>query len=140
MAYKNQKYCKKCETDKPVAAYWKNKTTSDGLQAWCKPCWQALVDSKLTGDSREKYLRMRRNGNLLRAYGITADEYDVLLETQGNVCAICREYPYQHKKLAVDHDHATGRVRGILCENCNRGIGMFKDRPELLQSAIEYLS
>lgn len=133
------KYCSKCKTDKPLSEYWKNKTTKDGYQAWCKPCWYVLTKSKLSGESREKYLRMRRNGHLVRKYGITADEYDERLARQGGGCKICGR-SLERIRLAVDHDHKTGKVRGILCENCNRGLGMFKDSPELLQNAIQYLT
>lgn len=132
------KYCTKCKTNKPLSEYWKNKTTKDGYQAWCKPCWNVLTKSKLSGDSREKYLRMRRNGHLVRKYGITADEYDRRLDEQGGGCKICGK-KLQRVRLAVDHNHKTGKVRGILCENCNRGLGIFKDDPNLLRSAIEYL-
>lgn len=132
------KYCTKCKTNKPLSEYWKNKTTKDGYQAWCKPCWYVLTKSKLSGGSREKYLRMRRNGHLVRKYGITADEYDRRLDEQGGGCKICGKI-LQRVSLAVDHNHKTGKVRGILCENCNRGLGMFKDDPNLLRSAIEYL-
>lgn len=81
---------------------------------------------------------MRRNGHLVRKYGITADEYDRRLDEQGGGCKICGKI-LQRVSLAVDHNHKTGKVRGILCENCNRGLGMFKDDPNLLRSAIEYL-
>ena len=110
----------------------------DGLQAWCKPCWYELTSSKLNGRDRQKYLRMRRNNNLVRKYGITVDEYERLFEEQGSKCAICGKES-ERISFAVDHDHKSGRVRGILCENCNRGIGMFKDDTKLLRNAIIYL-
>ena len=84
-------------------------------------------------------LRWRKNGNLKRTYGISLEEYESLLESQDNVCKICKTEKIG-KHLAVDHDHKTGKIRGILCENCNRGLGMFKDSPELLQNAIQYLT
>lgn len=85
------------------------------------------------------------NGHLKRMYGITLDDYNVMLKYQNGVCAICYgtfSGTNQHgaKKLAVDHCHETGVVRGLLCENCNRGIGMFKHRTDLLQSALDYIS
>jgi hypothetical protein len=71
----------------------------------------------------------------VRRYGITATQFDELLAKQGGVCAICgRENP-EH----VDHDHETGKVRGILCFNCNGGLGQFSDNTERLANAIEYL-
>lgn len=132
------KHCKKCNQDKSITEFWKNKTTADGLQAWCKPCWYALTKSKLEGKDRERYLRMRRNGHLVRKYGITADEYDEMLSKQSGGCGICGR-TFGRIRLAVDHDHKTGKIRGILCENCNMGLGMFKDDTKLLSAAIEYL-
>lgn len=80
--------------------------------------------------------------NLLRRYGITKEEWESLLETQGNKCAICRRGPEgfkNHARLFVDHDHATGRIRGLLCGTCNSGLGHFKDSPDLLRMAATYL-
>lgn len=78
-------------------------------------------------------------------YGITSEQYDELLASQGGVCAICGQ-PERSKsrnghllKLAVDHDHETGTVRGLLCDRCNRGLGFFGDDPERLAAAIAYL-
>jgi len=59
-----------------------------------------------------------------------------LLAEQGGLCAICREAPAAH----VDHDHATGRVRGLLCFNCNGALGQFRDRPDLMLRAYAYLT
>ena len=139
MSNQKQKYCTKCSTTKPITEYWKNKSSKDGLQGWCKPCWQVVTNSKLKGVDREKYLRMRRSGHLKRKYGVTADEYDSMLLKQGGVCAICKNKP-DIKHMAVDHNHETGAVRGILCENCNRAIGLLYDNKAYLQSAIDYLS
>jgi hypothetical protein len=77
----------------------------------------------------------------LRArYGITIEEYDQLLVLQEGVCAICKKSCTSGKRLAVDHDHESGIVRGLLCRKCNRGIGLFHDSLELLQSAANYLN
>lgn len=94
---------------------------------------------------RKKY-RMRYKGyDLKRFFGITLDEYNVLLENQGNVCAICRNPETITNKqgtlwnLAVDHSHLTGKVRGLLCSRCNQGIGNFRENPDFLLAAIAYL-
>ncbi|MHB8511486.1 MAG: endonuclease VII domain-containing protein [Actinomycetota bacterium] len=80
------------------------------------------------------------HGHLLRTYGMTIDEFLEMLAKQGRLCAICG-IPLRVSKrgTAVDHDHATGRVRGILCGNCNRGLGMFQDQASLLRAAASYL-
>jgi hypothetical protein len=76
-----------------------------------------------------------RNFHLKRRYGITEAEVDAMTRRQGSLCAICREAVAKH----VDHDHATSKVRGILCFNCNGGLGQFKDRVDRLEQAIDYL-
>jgi hypothetical protein len=73
---------------------------------------------------------------LKRRYGITAAAADALLDQQGGLCAICRAAPAVH----VDHDHATGAVRALLCFNCNGGLGQFKDNPNLLHAAAYYVA
>lgn len=75
----------------------------------------------------------------LRRYGLTPEQYDELAEAQGFVCALCFEACPTGKQLAVDHDHASGRVRGLLCRTCNAGLGSLKDSPELLRRAADYL-
>lgn len=77
----------------------------------------------------------------LRNYGMTKDDYARLLEKQGGVCAICRRTPSSsvRKRLAVDHNHTTGKVRGLLCEPCNHGIGKLGDDPVRCRAAAAYL-
>ena len=81
---------------------------------------------------------------LIRNYGITLEEYDRLFFLQSGRCAICGGEETSTikgvvKRLSVDHCHDTGRIRGLLCNSCNRGIGLLKDSVEVLSSAIEYL-
>ena len=71
----------------------------------------------------------------MRRYGIGADEVDTLVAAQGGMCAICGKRNPEH----VDHDHATGVVRGILCFNCNGGLGQFRDSTDALRAAAVYL-
>ena len=84
-------------------------------------------------ESSEKNSRCKK-------YGITPRIYNELFDKQDGCCAICgvhqSELPYT---LCIDHDHITGKVRGLLCNNCNTGIGRFKDREELLEKALNYL-
>ena len=79
-----------------------------------------------------------RSGQLMRTYGIDEVQYDELLDQQGGGCAICGSRP-NGKRLAVDHCHDTGRVRGLLCSNCNLGLGNFQDSKGLLRKAYHYL-
>lgn len=71
-------------------------------------------------------------------YGLSQDEYEAMLLKQKGLCAICGG-KCRHENLSVDHCHATGAVRGLLCENCNRGLGLMMDSPELLRLAASYL-
>lgn len=73
---------------------------------------------------------------LKKRYGLTLQTYNKLLEQQNNSCAICKE---EGKKLYVDHSHLLGEVRGLLCMNCNTGLGHFYDNKKLLKAAIKYL-
>lgn len=90
-----------------------------------------------------------REYNLLYKYGVGLKEYMRMLKEQRGVCQICGTppTPKDHKPgkdggryLCIDHDHVTKKIRGLLCGNCNKGLGMFKDNPELLSRAIDYLS
>jgi len=83
-----------------------------------------------------------KDAYLKRRYGITLEEYNRLLEAQGGVCAIHKgpETRKGSKHFQVDHDHATGKVRGLLCSNCNTMLGLSKDNPATLQAAINYLT
>lgn len=91
---------------------------------------------------REKQAnRVRR---LRVTYGLTAADHEALVIAHGNRCAICRQVETRTKNsriksIAIDHDHATGLVRGLLCHMCNTGIGCFKDSPELLKAALRYI-
>jgi hypothetical protein len=87
-----------------------------------------MRDRDLTADRR-------KNRRLRRRYGISLEVYEEILSRQGGVCAICGV----DGSLQVDHDHELGDVRGLLCRDCNIGLGHFLDRPELLRAAITYL-
>jgi hypothetical protein len=85
-----------------------------------------------------------REHNLRKNYGLTVAEYEQMFDRQNGVCAICGEPPAQEgwktvTRLHVDHDHNTGQVRSLLCNNCNRALGYFQDNRELLRRATEYL-
>lgn len=83
--------------------------------------------------------------SLQKRYGMTIDEYEEIHDKQNGICMICgkpefvRDQNGRLRKLAVDHCHATGKIRGLLCTNCNKGLGHFKDSPKLLTKAINYL-
>jgi hypothetical protein len=91
-----------------------------------------------------------RNAQLKYKFGITAEDYNLIKKSQGGVCAICEGVSDTRRRgtvdgknvemsLAVDHNHKTGKVRGLLCTGCNTSLGKFKDNPALLRKAIQYL-
>jgi len=125
-----ERWCPDCRTALPLDSFPKNKNNADGRHTYCKPCHRARTAetvSRLYGSTRSYHLKHR--------YGITAAEFDVMLEEQGGLCAVCRERPAEH----VDHCHQTGAVRGLTCFNCNGGLGQFKDRVDIMRNAIDYL-
>ena len=125
------KRCPDCREWKPPDEFPRNRRMRDGRHAYCKPCHNARCR-----ETRERLYGGSRHYHLKRRYGIGSAEVDALIERQGNVCPICgREGPEQ-----VDHDHATGKVRGVLCFNCNGGLGQFRDDVDALSNAIGYLS
>lgn len=77
--------------------------------------------------------------HILKTYGITAQEYQAIYEFQDSRCYICRFATGRYKRLAVDHCHATGVVRGLLCKFCNRLLGVARDSVEFFERAAEYL-
>lgn len=82
---------------------------------------------------------VERNGTLLRLYGITLEQYKQLETNQRGLCAVCEKPEKFKRNLAVDHCHKTGKVRQLLCADCNTSIGKFEDNPELLEKAAAYL-
>lgn len=131
--------CTRCKAWKPAAQFGENPQRPGRLRPHCDPC-------------RTEYERARRARNpelaaskrlavTLARYGLTIADYDRMLAAQHGVCLICgSDQPGGgHFRLVVDHCHATGRVRGLLCNLCNRGLGAFRDDPALLASAIRYL-
>ena len=130
------KACSKCGTEYPRDRehFYSSPRASDGLSSWCKPCQR----ESNRRHSKRTTLR-RRDYRLRRSYGIGTAEYNQLLEAQGGVCAICSEECATGRALAVDHDHDSGAVRGLLCARCNRGLGMFGDNLDRLNQAVAYL-
>jgi DNA-directed RNA polymerase subunit RPC12/RpoP len=122
---------------------------------WAREHYRTHVAAKdkVRAYCRERYRHSKKiqvqnkKSRLERLYGITYSEFVVLLERQNYRCAICGTTlpsvdapPEERQMLCIDHDHSTGKLRGILCRHCNWGLGNFKDSVKALASAIEYLS
>jgi hypothetical protein len=139
------KRCFKCATHKPLSDFAKAKRNKDGHQQHCKECqklYQAAYRPKKLESDRRRYHEKKDewiNWSYLRKYGITLKYYNELLIKQGGKCAICRQKCSSGKRLAVDHDHKTGIVRGLLCGHCNTALGKLHDSPEVIKRALDYV-
>jgi len=113
--------CKVCKIEKPISHFFRHRKGALHHRHTCKQC---------------KSLK----GNIA-SYGISEDQFYLLLKEQCGVCAICGEPEPTQKnyRLSIDHCHATGKIRGLLCSRCNSGIARFQDSPTILAAAIDYL-
>lgn len=103
----------------------------------CDPCLRAAASewARNNPDTLKRYIKERR----FDRFGITETEYMSLFESQSGACKICERSLLTDLTPHIDHDHSTGKVRGILCGNCNTGLGLFADSRRLLSAAIDYL-
>lgn len=109
------------------------------VQSKCRECSNAY-NRRWTKSDGFKLGQKARRYRLKWRYGVTLEQYEAMLNRQGGVCAVCRGASSKGTKLAVDHCHDTGAVRGLLCDNCNRAIGLLGDDADVLRRAAEYLS
>lgn len=143
-----RKNCPRCGETKAHSAFYRDATNKDGLGFYCRMCKNGMRTDYYARNRKKicarqkayatKNERKLRDGVLRRTYGIGMDEYDALLAKQGGGCAMCKNLCPTGKRLAVDHDHETGEIRGLLCAKCNGGYGYFSEDPGLLVAAIEY--
>ena len=129
------KKCTKCGVEKPFKEFSLCRKTRSGYQAYCRVCAKRL--NKDWRQKNEQYCRTKDRENHLKAlYDMTPVDYNQMLKDQGNRCAICGKHRSKcMSKLAIHHDHKTGRVICLLCAACNVGLGMFHDDLELIEKA-----
>jgi hypothetical protein len=115
------KACTRCKTEKPLNAdhFPLHNKTKSGYDSWCRACRSAYRNANSRGKFR----------------AVISDEKLASLKATTHECVICGSV----EPLVVDHDHVTGKVRGMLCGHCNRGLGHFRDDPQLLEFAAQYL-
>jgi hypothetical protein len=160
------KRCNRCGDVKPLDAFYRAAGMKDGHRGDCIECnkqahrewhrknaaanvdkatqWRRDNPERFEAYQREYRARPNRKRAMRdlyyrRTYGLSADEVDAMLEKQGGGCAICGALPERLGSLHLDHDHDTGRIRGLLCLSCNQALGHFRDRAELLRRAADYL-
>lgn len=160
------KTCKICGETKALDEFYRAAGMRDGYRNDCKACNLAAKAARNTLDPQpnrdrvkrwqaenpERYLAKQREyaesgkkkiadrkSYLKRRYGMTLDDYDEMLATQGGVCAICGKARPEERTLHIDHDHVSGEIRGLLCFRCNNALGDFEEQYELFQRAADYL-
>jgi hypothetical protein len=128
------KTCRTCEEEKDTSLFDKNPTGTFGVRGTCKAC---------RGSHKER----KRMHNIKSKYGITLEDFMEMYTDQDGCCAICNRevevFATQDKLMQIaniDHCHTTGKVRGLLCNHCNTGLGKFMDDPDLLIQAANYLN
>jgi len=134
-----QKVCSKCEQAKDKKEFSARSARPVGTASSCKAClneWRREYKK----EKRVQYQEYEFARNLKRNYGITINQYNKMLKDQSERCACCGKHQSEFKRrLHVDHDHASGQVRALLCTKCNPGIGYFQHSVEKLEMAIRYL-
>jgi hypothetical protein len=127
--------CKSCNTEKSITEFDKNSPTATSRRRVCRSCRNEDVKARQkTPEAREKS-RIRRAS---ATYGLSPKQYERLLEDHTH-CAICGAAAPEGGNLCIDHNHETGAVRGLLCHNCNLGLGKFRDSLDLVLKAALYL-
>jgi hypothetical protein len=132
------KVCSACNKMQSKEDFYKRSDRNSGLTSSCKTCRKAKGKESWTPRKQSSY-------KLMAQYNLTLEDYTNLLEKQGGVCCICKQKETAKanagytKSLAVDHCHSTGKIRGLLCQSCNTGLGSFKDNIDTIQNAILYL-
>lgn len=159
------KSCSRCRAVKQSTDFYSEPRNRDGFMGICKQCideasHQSYLRNKDRVNARSFEWRKKHPDKAIAAvikhrtknrdrfeaarimyeYGITFQEYDALLTKQNGTCAICRLPCATGRKLCIDHDHKTGKVRGLLCRTCNSGIGLLKEDIDTLKRAVQYLN
>lgn len=155
-----KKVCTTCKIEKEITEFSKDKHQIDGYTHSCKLCrnkryndWAKENKNKVQERNAKSWLLRKeyyqsergiessRRTHLKRKYNMTLEEYNVMFENQNGVCEVCGEPEgcSRNTFLAVDHCHETNEIRGLLCTNCNRALGLLKENTETLNKMIEYL-
>jgi Recombination endonuclease VII len=146
------KICTKCGIEKKISEFYKYPNGKFGVRADCKKCQLLYAHEyyfknwdekrKINNKYKSEHKEQNKNSILKRKFGITLDQYKEMFEKQNGLCAICnKEEKVNGRSLAVDHNHKTGKVRGLLCNKCNHHVlSGANDNINILQSAINYLN
>lgn len=145
---KESKKCTTCGVEKNLNEFFNSKIYKDGKSYRCKSC-DNIARNAYRAKHRDKHLRWQRERNWKHCYGIGRPEFEAMWENQDGMCAICgvkmtnieidNDPVNKSNTSCIDHCHSSGRVRGILCARCNKGLGMFDDDPVKITKAVDYL-
>lgn len=141
------KRCWNCKISQPLENFAKDRSKWDGLNGTCKECAHKKVAARTEEQRRHnrettrKWAETHREHNQAKnrayriktKYGLTVEQYEAIVNAP--CCAICQ----RETKLVLDHDHATGKIRGAICSSCNSGLGHAHDDPNILEAAAQYL-
>lgn len=133
----HSKTCTKCRKVKPIGEFHKNRAQKDGYAYQCKQCNNVRrIENinELKKRDRAAYAHTR-----FREYGLSFDDVKNMFVEQGGKCAICGFKFEQRKDFQIDHNHENGEVRQLLCSSCNKGLGCFKDDPQAILNALDYI-
>lgn len=147
--YRNATYCKECSREHNKQWYARHGKKHD-QEKNARPetkrriSTQRKIKRRVDPQFRSKEIRANRQQHLKKRFGLTLEQYDLMVKAQNGLCAICklsnrRRVMERISALAVDHNHLTGQIRGLLCANCNSGLGLLQESIEVLYRAIEYL-
>ena len=159
-ALNGRKFCSGCQETKSTDEFGKQSNRKDGLAYRCKSCMNKYHAQRYENPRIRKTIKANQekyraanpdvdvNKHLVRKYGITLEEYNRRFREQKGVCAICgkeestrrRKISPENERLAVDHCHETGVVRGLLCFKCNTAIGSLGDTQDQIMKVINYLT
>jgi hypothetical protein len=145
----DNKICIKCKQLLPLTDFYKEVRVRSGFTARCKSCSKADATANYFSNKEAVLNRLHssycpvkeRDKKLKRTYGLSSKDYETMLANQDGRCLICGSTNPNHNsgKFVVDHCHTTNKVRGLLCSQCNCGLGNFKDNPKSLRTAASYL-
>jgi len=144
------KKCAHCGETKDVKEFYKRTVSPDGFGVYCKLCdnvksneYRVKFKDKIRAqrksfrEKNKKRLSVTKNRAGIK---LSVEEFDELLNERGNCCEICGlHHTKMNRRIAIDHDHKTGKMRGFLCDTCNRGLGLLKDNEQIVEKTLNYL-
>lgn len=135
--------CPTCKVPHSQELFHRSKRRVSGLSTYCKKCDAARYHRTGGYATHKQPPGVRRRATLKFLYGLTPEEFSFMVGSQMNLCKACRVpmtmISHKPESCHVDHDHTTGKIRGLLCHTCNSGLGMLKDDPKRLRALADYV-